>query len=733
MDMDSFVAAMETILLNVSKLPPAEVLANFPQVHKIFVRMSSMLVDMELYDSALKFQEHFLKMCEQYDVGDAHPNVYSYAINDVAETYSKMGKMSLAKRYYEQNIKFNERVKRSGGANVSTLLDLQLAYGKLALIQATADPSKVLTSSPAVTKLLQLQQGVITQLAERSDCKPTKKVIATVSAVNTLLEMAHLCMKGGEMEGGLEFFDKARVIAKQFEALDEEMRSAPSSSSLYSTSSNSDEQDLGDDDVPSLKDTLDSIELGRTSFLTRMGRHEEAFAEASTILKRQRARLSDDSPLLIATHNNLGHILASLSRFPEAEEQLWRAVELVLRHNGDEFLEVYGERLYHMQALLANVLKVQNKTHEATEVQESNAKLSPQVFGELSPQALESLYYLSTLMIDLKQYTHAFKAVADAYAKYRAGAIKITNPIALPLARTYATLLFGGNPTNAPVITAGSTRPAQAQPLNGVVPIDAHEAERVILEISNAVIAAYGAKSKEAASCAMTLGHVYEEAALNYEKAISKYRQALDALQSLPVTPQRETSVLSAQIAMARALCADRRLSEAKPYLDDALSASRSLAADATKRLKALPPKGVPAGQKEQINRQIALAIVAYSAASNWYQQANQLNKAVLSLEDGLVLGASSIGADHPQVLNLGLQLAHVLITSGQLSKASETLKTLSQTVADSKSLTPMQKKSTMDKINAKVSQAKQATTAAAQAPPASNMKPVRTRVASPN
>ena len=634
----------------------------------------------------------------------------------------------MAKRYYEQNIKFNERIKRSGNAKISNLLDLQLAYGKLALIQAASDTSKVLTSSSSVTKLLQLQQGVIALLNERSDCKPTKKVIATVSAVNTLLEMAHLCLKGGDMEEGLAFFDKARGIAKHFEALDEEIRSPSSSSSSTSSMSTGDDQDTIDE-VPSLKDTLDSIELGRTSFLTRMGRHEEALTEANAILKRQRERLEEDSPLLIATYNNLGHIFASLSRFSEAETHLWRAVELVLRHSGEEFVGLYGERLYHMQSLLASVLKVQNKTVEAVEVQESNAKLSSQVFGETSPQATESLYYLSSLMIDLKQYKHAFQIVSEAYAKFRAGAIKNTNPIALPLARAYIILLFGGSPSNTAIVS-GTTRPSKS--IANIVPSNPTEAEKVIMEISNAINHGFGPKSREAAACHMAIGQVYEEAALDYEKAISKYRHALAILQSLPTSPQRDSSILSSKIALSRTLCASHRVAEAKPYVDEAVSASRSIAANATKRLQALTSSGAPSSQKDQFNRQIALAVVAYSAASNWYQQTNQLNKAIVSLEDGVVLGASSIGADHPQVLTLSLQLAKLLIASGQLPKANDTLQTMAQAVSESKTLSTAQKKSTMDKINAKVAQAKQAATIAPQAASSQNARAVRTRVPPP-
>lgn len=715
MDMDSFLVAMESILLNVSKLSPTEVVENFQQVHKVFVRMSSMLTDMDMFDSALKFQEHFLQLCEQLDIGSTHPNIYSYAINDLAETYYNMGKKSQSKRYYEQNIKFNERLKRSGGATVSTLLDLQLAYGKLALVHATSQESGAIqATSAAVLKLLQLQQGVISQLSERSDCKPSKQVIATVSAVNTLLEMAHLCLNGGDLEAGLSFFDKAKKIALEFKTLD---------AALKTSRATSDDPE-SDNDIPTLEDTLDSIELGRTSFLTRMGRFEEAYAEANVILERQRARLDSESPLLIATYNNLGHILSSLGRYAEAEEQLWKAVELVLKHRGEESVEIYGERLYHMQSLLSNVLKVQNKLREAVEVQEANVKLSAQLYGEVSRQSVESLYYLAIFLIDYKQYSQAFSSMAEAYNKARSGAINAKHPISLPLARAYATLLFGGNPS---MPTQGSsayafTRPTQVHPLQSAVPMNLEEGERIILETQNAFNAAYGPKSRRAAVCAMTMGQVYEEAAGNANKASFKYRSALDIFLALPQSSLRDSSIISAQLAMARTLSADRRFTEAKPYLDEALATSRVMALDAASRMHRSK------SQSDQTATQhIALAVQSYLASSQWYHHTNQLKKSLLAAGDGIALGQPSLGADHPQILNLGLHVAHVLITSGNTSEATNTLNGLLHVVSSSTTLTKSQKKIMTDKINTKISHAQQASSSAEQG--LKSAKHTRTRV----
>lgn len=685
MDMNTFLLAMDSILKNVGSMDPKEVLEHFPHIHKIFVRMTSLLMEMEMLENAVKFQEQFLQLCEQYHIAEVHPDIYSYALNEIGESYYNLKKSLLAKKFYEQNIKFNEGIKRRGLETVSTLLDLQLAYGKLALIHAgTGTSGKRSEQAVTTTKLLQLQQSMVNQICERSNSKPSKKIIATVSMVNTFLELAHMNVEDGKMEEGLEFFDRARDVAKRFEKLDDEL--------LQST----DSEEEGE--IPSLKDTLDSIELGRTSYLARMGRLEEAYTEVTKILDRQHSRLNEDSPVLISTYNNLGHILASLKRYPESEEYLWKAIKLVLKNTSAEFVELYGERLYQLQSLLSNVLKIQNKINEASEVLDANARLSTQVYGDYSLQAVETRYYLSTLYLDRQQTKHACELLKDAYTRGRSGSLKATNPIFLPLVRSLTTLLL--SEANSDIFSSNNTPlSSNEKPQHANIA----EADRIILEAQNAIDAAYGPRSRQSGLCSLVLGQVYEESGHNTHQATAMFRRALNAYQTLPDSPSRDASIISAQIALSKSLLKERKFSDAKYLLDDALSSSRSLSQSAIKKLKSLSNDPQDIAHKEQLLKHILLALNVYSATSHWYFQTGQSNKAIITIGDGLSLGYSTLGPDHPQTVNLTLELATLLASTGDFKAANARLSKLRETISKSSLLSKIQKSSMKAKIKAQL------------------------------
>lgn len=717
-DLDNFMAAMEAIILNVAKLPPEEVMANFSQVHKVFVRMTGLLLDMDMLDGAVRVQEAFVQFCEKNGVGEVHPDYYSFALNDLAETYYKLQKIGLAKRFYTQNIKFNEKLKRNGAATVSSLLDLQLAYGKLALIQAKETIEA--TSSFArieggnfdfgVSKLLALQQGIIAQLAERNDCKTTKKIISTVSAVNTLLELAHMCMNISRFEEGLVYFNKANEVATKFESLDEILKVEKA---LKEEKENENNVSSASNHIPSLRDTLDSIELGRTSFLTRMGRLDEAEASVKDLMKRQEGRIASDSPVMVATYNNLGHILAAKGNYAEAEKALLKAIEIVLNQSNQDQVDAYGERLYQMQALLGNVLKSQLKVSQAIEIQETNIKLSERLFGESAPQTIESIYNLSTSQIEMQQNSNALATIATAYVRAREGGIKASNPLLLSMARLYVMLLLGGNPRtfNIQLMDRQPYKPG-AEVTAAQNAIDQKEAERVTLEVQNAVNHTYGTKSRQAANCYVIFGQIYEEIAHNLPKASEMYGSALTAFQSMPKSTGRDSAIASTQLALGRIMCEQRKMNEAKQNLEESLSSAKSLAQGFSSQFKAIKTNNNASNSdianskvlSQQAEHHFSVALQSYGALGQWAHLTNQLPKALSYTVEGIQYGTTYLGQDHFQTLNLGIQLAQLQIASGNISAASSTLNELTDIVSNSQKLSNAQKQLLTHKIQTKVS-----------------------------
>jgi tetratricopeptide (TPR) repeat protein len=594
-------------------------------------------------------------------------------MKDMGEVNYNMGEKEEAGRWYERTIKFVENLKRSGrtALQLEMFMDLEMSYGRLALCLYEKKGESV---KEQVDKLLKLQQGTLFQIVENSSYSAKKKIIATITVVNTLLELAHSSISKGNTTRGLQCFKNASQICQNFSRLDS---ASPSSSN-----------------IPTLADTQENIELGRTSFLTRLGRLEEAETAILQLLEKQLSRLPPTSDRLIATYNNLGHVLAMKRAYPESERALLKAIELTLLPNSEIEAPQRAERLYTMQTLLSNVLREQGKLEEAVEVMETNVKLSKAAFGEISFQSIHSDFILASTLSLLGQTHQAHQHYASAYYHFRSAATMadkaktISPSIFMPLASQYASSL-----------------------------IEAHQndsAEQVLLETKNYITKVAGKGSILLSHFIISSSPLY---ALINQQATAE-RDLLQSIQSLSnqkASPSRDILLSQSSLALGLLYLSQRQFPTSKNQLDTALAIARKIMANEDEK-KEIEKTSV--STTNQVNSQestgkvslksnnqsdgLELTLQALSSLSNWYISNGQAQKAISSMEDAVETAKKRLGEGHPQSIALGLDLAKILVSSSIPSIASQgdlLLSNLSSTISSSNYLSKSQKKASIDKI----------------------------------
>lgn len=520
-------------MLSVNKIAADAIEASFEDIHKVFVHMQAVFEEAGNHEGAIRLQEQFLALCEEHEMDKKKPAVYSYVLNDLGESYFNTNKRATAQKFYQRNIKYNEALKRAGESTVGLLLDLQLAYGKLALCQVSVLPKGTPENElpPSIQKLLRLQQGLIPQILQRSDAKPSKKVLATVSAIATLLEMAHMFQERGFEYSSFSNFDMATSLCETYAELDKANDLQNSKNDSFKTS---------------LADTKDNIALSRSASLARLGKHEEAERLLLRLLEEQQKRLGPNSANLIPTYNNLGFALSAKKQYAESEKYFLKGLDILMlqKENGEEWVE----HLLNLQHHLATVLRAQHRLEEAGTLLERNLVLSTRAFGEESAQVTETLAFLGFLWNERREPSRSVDYLAQAH-RNAPSSLPPNHPLTYRIGKEYANALVNAS-----------------RPL---------EAEQVFLETKNVVYNTFGSHSIEAASCLHALGAIYDKLQQPF-KAETSYLQALAVLDVLPSSRSKETLKAGCELSLGKLYTAQRKYSEAKSYLDQATRAFKA-------------------------------------------------------------------------------------------------------------------------------------------------------------
>lgn len=634
LELGAYVTAMEKIFKKLTEVKPEDVLKRFQEVWKVHMRMIQILDEYGDEEQAMEEAKRFVKLCQDFGVPEYHVEIWTSAMNDIAERYWARDEKQEAERWYERIVKFVEKKKRNGSlaSSVGPLLDLEMAYGRLALCVS------VRGEEARVEKLLRLQQGIIALLAQNHLCSPKKKVLAVISAVNTLLELAHTSLANGNDERGLGYFKSASQICKTFASLDVDSAE--------------------DSKVPTLQDTEENIELGRSSYLVRVGKVEEAETAILQILKKQVARLPSNSIRLIPTYNNLGHVLALQRRYSEAEDALLKAIDLTLMQNDKNAQFQLSDRLYTMQNLLANVLREQGKLEKAIDVQEANVKLAKAHFGPLSQESIASLSLLASTFSLLHQSHQALDTLSTAYYHFRASQNNSENQsliqpsLFIPLCSQYASALIKNNQNQ--------------------------KAEQVLLETKNHISKIAGKDSKLVIQFVLTSTPLY---LLMDKKNVAErdLSASINRLQAWKPSADRDELLSQLSLSLGHLYLHARNLPLSKNQYDIALSYAKRLHAASS------PKKDL-------------LVIDSLKSLSKWYTSSNLPPMAISSLKEAISLSEKALGPLHPDTLSLHLDLLSLCATDDPhtFNALSHTLSTNIQ----ASSLSSSRKKVLLDKIN---------------------------------
>lgn len=145
--------------------------------------------------------------------------------------------------------------------------------------------------------------------------------------------------------------------------------------------------------------------------LRRQNRFEEAESQGRAMLADQLKRLSEDSPLIARTRNNLSHMLRARGNYSGAEELLRGAILSFDKRLGPENFD--SATSYHN---LGALLREAGQTQAAELALERSLFLKRKLAGDQHPSTLSTLVELAMLVTERKELPKAEKLLREAEA-----------------------------------------------------------------------------------------------------------------------------------------------------------------------------------------------------------------------------------------------------------------------------------------------------------------------------